>query len=189
MGSSSSSVSAPEKRIRASSTRRRWPPDRVLQRLAEDPVLDAEAVRDLRGLRLGGVPAAGVQLGVGRRVAPHRPLADRRVVAAHLDLGLAQPAYDVVEAARGQDPVAGEQLGVAGARVLRQVADLAGALHGAGGGQRLAGEDLGEGGLAGAVAADQPDLVARADAEADVLHQQPRPGADLELVGGDHRGR
>ena len=37
-----------------------------LQRLAEQPVLDAEAVRDLRGLRLRGVPAAGVQLGVGR---------------------------------------------------------------------------------------------------------------------------
>ena len=79
--------------------------------------------RDLGGLGLGGVPAAGVQLGVGPLVAAHRPLADRRVVAAHLGLGLAQAAYDVVEAARGQDPVAGEHLGVAGARVLRQVAD------------------------------------------------------------------
>ena len=38
----------------------------------------------VRGLGLGGVPAAGVQLGVGARVALHRPLADVRVVAAHL---------------------------------------------------------------------------------------------------------
>ena len=86
-----------------------------------------EAGRDLDGLRLGGVPAAGVQLGVGARLALHRPVGDLGVGAAHLDLGLAQAAYDVVEAARGQDPVAGQDLGVAGARVLREVADLAGA--------------------------------------------------------------
>ena len=36
---------------------------------------------DLRGLGLGGVPAAGVQLGVGARPALHRPLADLRVLA------------------------------------------------------------------------------------------------------------
>ena len=85
------------------------------------------------------------------------------VLVGHLDLGRAQAAYDVVEAARGQDPVAGEHLGVAGARVLRQVADLAGGEHGAGGGLRLAGEDLGEGRLAGAVAPDEADLVACGD--------------------------
>ena len=101
-------------------------------------------------------------------------------------LGLAQPAYDVVEAARGQDPVAGEHVEVAGARVLRQVADRPGRADRAGGRQALAGEDLGQRGLAGAVAADQADLVARRDAEADVCHQQPRAGANLEMVGGDH---
>ena len=58
----------------------------------------------------------------------------------------------------------------------------------AAGGQRLAGEDLRERRLAGAVAADQADLVARSDAEADVLHEQSCPGPDLEVVGGDHRG-
>ena len=51
---------------------------------------------------------------------------------------------------------------------------------------RLAGQDPGQRGLAGAVAPDQPDLVARGDPEADVLHQQPGTGTNLQLVGGDH---
>ena len=97
-----------------------------LQRLREDPVLDAEAVRDRRGLRLRGVPAAGVQLGVGPRVAAHRPVAYVVVVAAHLGLRLAQLAHHLVQAARGQDPVAGDDVGVADPRILRQVADLSG---------------------------------------------------------------
>ena len=48
------------------------------------------------------------------------------VVGPHLVLGLPQLAHRVVEAAGGQDPVQREHLGVAGARVLREVADLAG---------------------------------------------------------------
>ena len=157
-----------------------------LQRLGEDPLLDAEAAGDRGGLGLGGVPTAGVQLGVGALVAAHRLLAHGDVVAAHVDLGLPEPAYDVVEAARGQDPVAGDHLGVADPRVLREVADLAGGLHGARRGQRLAGEDLRERGLAGAVAPDQADLVAGRHPEADVLHEEACTGTDLELVGGDH---
>ncbi len=156
------------------------------ERLAEDPVLDAEAGRDLRGLGLGGVPAAGVQLGVGPLVAAHRVVPDLWVVAAHLGLGGAQAADDVVEPARGQDPFAGEHVGVTRARVLREVADGPGALHRSRSGQRLAGEDLGERGLAGAVAPDQPHLVPGGDAEADAFHQEPRTGSDFQLVGGDH---
>ena len=159
-----------------------------LELLGEDALLDPEAAGDRGGLGLGGVPAPGVQLGVGALVAAHRLLADRRVVAAHVGLGLAQPAYDVVETARGQDPVAREDLGVADARVLRQVADLAGRLHRAGGGLCLAGEDLGERRLAGAVASDETDLVAGSHPEADVLHEQACSGTDFELVGGDHEG-
>ena len=159
------------------------------QRLAEHALLDAEAGGDLGRLGLGGVPAPGVQLGVGPLVAAHRLLADGGVVAAHVGLGLAEAAYDVVEAARGEDPLAGQDLGVAGARVLRQVADRAGGVHGPGGGEAVAGEDLGEGRLAGAVAPDKSDLVARRDPEADVLHQQPRPGTHLEVLGGDHQDR
>ncbi len=157
-----------------------------LELLGEDPVLDAEAAGDLGGLRLGGVPAPGVELGVGAGVALHRALGHVGVGAAHLRLGLAQAAYDVVEAARGQDPVAGQHLGVADPRVLGQVADLAGGLHRPGRGHGLACEDLGESGLAGAVATHQPDLVAGGDPEADVLHEEPRAGTDFELVSGDH---
>ena len=157
-----------------------------VQRLGEHPVLDAEAVRDLRGLRLGGVPTAGVEVVVGPRVATHRAVAHVRVVAAHLGLGLAQPAYGVVEAARGQDAFAGEHVGAAGAGILRQVADLTGRLDRPGGGQAFPGEDLGERGLAGPVATDETDLVPRGYAERHVFHQQASPGPDLELVGGDH---
>ncbi len=157
------------------------------QLLAEDPLLDAEAGRDLGSLGLRGIAATGVQVGVGPLVATHRPLADRRLVAAHLGLGLPQPAYDVVETARREDPLTRENLGIAGAGVLRQVADRAGGVHGTGRRLAFAGEDLGEGGLAGAVAADESDLVARSDTEADVLHQQPRPGTHLEVLGGDHQ--
>jgi hypothetical protein len=114
---------------------------------------------------------------------------DLRVLAGHLDLGLAQPSYDVVEPARGEDAVAGDHLGVAGPRVLGQVADLAGGQHPSGGGQRLAGQDLGEGRLARAVAPHQADLVARGHPEVDAVHQQSRPGTHFELLGGDHRGR
>ena len=42
--------------------------------------------------------------------------------------------------------------------------------------------------IAGAVAPDETDLVAGTDAEGDVLHEEPRPGTDFELVGGDHEG-
>ncbi len=159
------------------------------QRLAEHPLLDPEAGRDLGCLRLGGVAAAGVQVRVRPLVPAHRTVADRSVVAAHVGLGLPQPTDDVVEAAGREDPLPGEHVGVAGAWVLRQVADAARGVHGAGCGRSLAGEDLGEGGLAGAVAADQADLVACRHAEADVLHQQPRPGSHLEVLGGDHQAR
>jgi hypothetical protein len=93
------------------------------------------------------------------------------------------------EAARGQDPVAGDHLRVADARVLGQVAHVAAAEHLPGGGLALAGEDAGEGRLAGSVAPHEAHLVARGDAEGDVLHEEPRAGSDLELLGGDHLGR
>ncbi len=158
------------------------------ERLAEQPVLDAEAGRDPRGFGLGRVAAAGVQVGVGRGVAPHRLLGDGRVVARHLRLGVTEPAYDRVQAARGQDPVAGEHAEVARARVLGQVAHGPGRGDLAGRGHTLAGQDPGERGLAGAVASDEADPVAGPDPEAHAVHQQPGAGTHLELVGGDHGG-
>ena len=156
--------------------------------LVEDARLDAERVGHLGGLGLRGVATGGVELGVRARPALHAALVDLRVLVGHLDLGLAQAAYDVVEAPRGQDPVADEHVGVAGARVLREVAHLAGGEDGAGGGLRLAGEDAGEGRLAGSVAPHEAHLVACGDPEGEVLHEEPRAGSDLELLGGDHQG-
>ncbi|GAA3239527.1 hypothetical protein GCM10020256_60730 [Streptomyces thermocoprophilus] len=85
-----------------------------------------------------------------------------------------------------RDAVAGEDVEVTGARVLREVADLTRSGDGAGGGQRLAGQALGEGGLACAVAADEADAVALGDAERGVLDEDAGTGAQLDTGGGDH---
>ena len=157
-----------------------------LELLGQDPLRDAEAGCDRGRLRLRGVPARRVHLVVGTAVAPHRPVTHRGVVGAHLLLGAAELLHHGVEPARREDPVLREDLGVAGARVLREVAHVAGGVHLAGCRQALAREDLGEGRLAGAVATDETDLVAGADAERHVLHEQSRPDTDFELLRGDH---
>ena len=162
VGSSSSSVSAPENRIRASSTRRRWPPERVRSGWPRIRSSMPEAVGDLRGLGLRGVPAAGVQLGVGAarsgasrargrpgRRCPSRPRP--RAAGVRRRRGRARTG-----SGRGRAPRGRRCAGPAGGSRPSPVR-----VHRPGGGQRLAGEDLGEGGLAGAVAADQADLVAR----------------------------
>ena len=174
--------------MRASSTRATLTAGQRAQGLAEHPVGQPEARRDLRRLGLGGEAAGRVQLGVGLRVPAHRPVAGTVVGAAHLLLGLAQPAYDFVQAAGRQDPVAGQDVEVAGARVLRQVADTAGAGHLAPGRQRLAGQDPGQRGLAGTVAADQADLVAGTDPERRVVDEDAGARADMQVASGDHGG-
>ena len=64
-----------------------------------------------------------------------------------------------------------EVFGVARARVLRQVADLAGTLDAAARRLQFVREGLGESGLAGTVATDQTDLVALVNAEVDLIHE------------------
>src|SRR5699024_1516581 len=54
------------------------------------------------------------------------------------------------------------------------------------GGVEGAGEDLGQGGLARAVAAHQPHPVTGGDLEGDVAHQEPGADSDGEVVHGDH---
>ncbi len=156
------------------------------ERLVEDPLLQPHAGGDRRGLRLDGVAAERLELRLGARVAADQPVALVLVVGAHAHAGLLHAPHDVVQAARRQDAVAGDLLGVAGARVLRQVAHGAAHVHLAAGGHRLLGEDPGERGLAGAVAADEADAVALGDAEGGVLEQERRAGPDFETGGGDH---
>ena len=156
------------------------------QRLLEHPVGQAERVRDRRCLGLGGIAAAGTEGGVGPRVGLHGLLGDVRIGRAHVDLGLAHRGQRLVEAAGAEDAVARRRGQVAGLGVLRQVADLAGRGDRALGGLAVAGQHPGQGGLAGAVASDQADLVALVDAEGDIGHQDARAEAQLHIGDGKH---
>ena len=113
--------------MRDSSTRRRWPPDRVESgwprtRSSSDRALAMVAASDS-----AAYPPCGGELPLEPRVAAHRLVAGLVVGAGHGALGLAHLGDDPVEAAGGQDAVAGQHVQVTGARVLGQVADLAGA--------------------------------------------------------------
>lgn len=157
-----------------------------VQRLAEHPVGEVERGGDRGGLGLGGVPALGEELGLLALVLLERLLSGGALAARDALFVLAHLADQYVEAAGGEDAVAGEDVEVAGAGVLGQVADLAGAGDRAGGGHALTGEDLGEGGLPRAVAADQADAVALGDAEGGAFDEDAGTGAQLDAGGGDH---
>ena len=107
-------------------------------------------------------------------------------VARHRTLGLAHRADDLVEPARGEHPVHREHVEVTRAGVLREVADLAGPDDLAAGRLGLPRERLGERGLAGAVASDEPDPVAGGDAERRLLEQHACADAQLDGLGSDH---
>ncbi len=156
--------------------------------LVQDAVRQGEVRGDRCGLRLRRVPAAREELLLQGRVAVDRLLGDRGVGGAHALRGLGHLQRDGAEPAGVEDAGARELVGVAGPRVLRQVADLAPPLDLAVGGHEVAREHLGEGGLAGAVAADEADLVAVGDAELDVRHQSAGADGDLEAVHGEHDG-
>ena len=156
------------------------------QRLAEHAVVETEVARDAVRLALGRVPARREEPRLELGVALHRGLVGLRVRARHRALGLAHLAHDPVEVARREDPVERDDVEVAGARVLRQVADVVAARDLARRGLGLAREGLGQGRLAGAVAADEADPVARGDLERRLVQQDAGADAQLDAVGGDH---
>ncbi len=157
-----------------------------LQLLVEDAVGKRQVVRDRRRLGLGRVPAERLEPLGEVRVLAHRAGRDIRIVIAHGERCLVHAEREGAETARIEDAGAREHLGIAGARILRQVSELAGALHLAVGGQEIAGEHPGEGRLAGAVAADESDLVAVRHAERHVRHEDAGAHADFEVVDGEH---
>ena len=160
------------------------PPGQGAQPLPEDPLRQAERRADPRRLGLGGVPAEGRETLLQAAVLTHGAMT---VVAfGHRDLQLGHAVQEVVEAARGQHPVAGADRQVAGARVLRQVADVAADLDAAAVRQRLAGQHPQQGCLARAVAADEPDAVAGCDLEGGVGDQNPGAGMQFQRGDGDH---
>ena len=156
------------------------------QRLGQHAVGQAEVGADPRGLALCRVAAER-----GEALLEIAVAADERVVVGLFgepDLRLGDVADEDVETACGQHPVARDDVEVAGARVLRQVADGALDLDPAGVRRALAGEHAHGRGLTGAVAADEADAVVVADAKADGFEQDARAGAQLEVGGGDHFG-
>jgi len=76
---------------------------------------------------------------------------------------------------------------VAGSGVLGQVRDGYRTAHRSGRGERLAGEHLGEGGLAGPVAPDEADPVPGRDLKGHRLEELATAGSELEVGGSDHR--
>ena len=123
VGSSSNIVCAPENRIRASSTRRRWPPDRVRMGWSQHPLRQTRGCRDPGRLRLRGVPAGGGELGLRSRVRAHRLVPHLGRVVAHRQLGPSQPLHHRVQPTRRQNPVLGQHVQVPRPRILRQVPD------------------------------------------------------------------
>jgi hypothetical protein len=130
--------------------------------------------------------AEGVELVVEIAVAFHGAGGDVGIGVAHGEGGFLDAEQQLAETAGVEDARPGQVFGVAAAGVLREVADLAGALDLAARREGLAGQRLGHGRLAGAVAADEADLVAPVDPERDVGHEEARADADLEIVHGEH---
>ena len=131
------------------------------QRLAQHTLREAEACGHRRSLRLSGVAAEHVQPLLCGAVSLDRSL----VARGHLVLRGAKVRHHDVHTAPRQDSVACEHFEVAGARVLRQVADGASAVDRATGRQTFTGEYPRERRLARAVAADESDSVAVGDPE------------------------
>ena len=186
VGSSSSSVSASENRMRASSTRRRC-------HRTGCAVAGRAPGRAGRGCCRCGRRRSR------RRTRPCGELVLEPAVAAHGlvplvvvggfghgDLRLGQLVAQHVESPPGEHPVAGGDVQVAAARVLREVTDLAGHLDLAGVRDALARERGEGGGLAGAVAAHQADPVAGLDAEVGVADEDAATGTQLEAGRRDH---
>ena len=92
-----------------------------------------------------------------------------------------------IETAGSEDPVPCDDRQVTGPRILRKVGNGHRSADRSCRRQGLAGEDLGEGGLAGAVASDEPDPVPGRDLKGHRLEELATAGSKLEVRGGDHR--
>ena len=157
-----------------------------LQLLIEDAVREREVRGDRGGFGLGRVAAEGEEAILELGVARHRGLADGGIRARHVDGGLLNADHQAAESACIEDAGAGGLLGISGARILRQVADLAVAIDLPAARHGLPRERLRQGRLARAVAADQPDLVPLVDSEGHLLHEEAGPHTDFEVLHGEH---
>ena len=127
------------------------------------------------------------QLGLCPRVRGHRLVANIGRIITHRQLGPLQPINDCVQPAGRQDPVLGQDIKIAGSRILRQVPDWARSGDRSVGRLSFAGQDPGERGLASPVASDQADLVTWRQLEGGVLQQKTRTRAYLHIPRNQHR--
>ena len=112
--------------MRASSTRRRWPPERVPSGWPSTRSGRPEVGGDRAASASAAYPPRGVELaprGARSGASPSRGSRRRRWPSGSSASRMSREQR--VQAAGGQDPVARQRRQVAGARVLRQVADLA----------------------------------------------------------------
>ena len=176
VGSSSSSVSAPENRIRASSTRRRWPPDRVRSGWPRTPVLDAEA-----GARSGRPrPRRRTRRRRAARRRPARTAASprSRTVGSSLPISASASRSRRTTSSRPRADRIRSRASTSGSPVrgsCGQVADVAGArapcpAAGSASPARMRVRVV----LPAPLRPTRPTLSPGADPEGDVLHQQPR---------------
>ena len=149
---------------------------------------------DLGGLGVGGPSARVGELLVELDVAFHGPLLAGALGRGHLVLGLADARDDRVDAAHGDDAVAGQHVRVADVGVLREVADGAVGADGSGVLGRspavgFAGEEAHGRGLAGAVASDEADAHAFVDAEGRVVDEFAGADSQREVLDVNHAPR
>ncbi|CAL9600647.1 hypothetical protein SUDANB37_05452 [Streptomyces sp. enrichment culture] len=156
-------------------------------RTAHDVVGQAEPGRHSGRLRLGGVPARGLEGRLRAGVGAHRAVQRGRPVGPlHGRLGGTQPVQRPVQGTGGQDAVQDGDGGVGGAGVLGEEPDGTGGGDRARGGPGLSGEGGHQGGLARAVAADETDPVAGGDGKGDLGQQKARARAQFDIANGDH---
>jgi len=151
--------------------------------------LGVVSMTGIAGLTLGGVPAERGESLLEFTVTayclvPGDVVGDLR----HDRLLLLQVGEQSIQTSRGEHPVAGEHVEVALSGILRQVADLTGAVDRARVWFGLAGEDAHGGGLPCAVPADEADAVTGLDPQRGPVdgQQRARAGADLQVRCGDH---
>ena len=162
------------------------PAGQRLQRLGKHPAGQPQAGGDRCGLGLRRVTAEAVQPFLGVAVAADGRVPAGRVRVGHLLLGGAHRGPDLVKTAGGQHPVHGQAGQVTGPRVLREVADRAGAAHRAARGLGLPRQHPRQCGLARPVPPHQADLVAGGNLEARRLEQQLRARAQFEAACHNH---
>ena len=175
-------------------------------RLVEDAVGQAQGGADAGGLRGGCVAAGHGELVVQARVAVQGLGLSLPLGHGDALLGLADAGQERIDATGREDPVPGDLAQVPDLRVLRQVTHraragdralvldglqpvaLIGVVDGASGalGHGGGGEQLGHGGLTGAVTAHETDAHPLVDPEAGVSHELSGTDTHGEVLDIDH---